>query len=75
MRTSEPSWIEPAMRDEAIRRLREGDDSLSREWVGLVMGRFIAITLSRMDQTRAAICDAHIEQGTGQSGSTADQSR
>ena len=52
MSKAEPQWIEPEMRDEAIRRLREGDPSLSKEWLKLVTGRFAAITQSRMDQAR-----------------------
>lgn len=63
MSKAEPQWIEPEMRDEAIRRLREGDPSLSKEWLKLVTGRFAAITQSRMDQARAAI---HATRSDGQ---------
>lgn len=74
MRSNEPSWIEPEMRDEAIRLLREGDFALSREWVKIVASRYSAITLARLDQAHKAICDACNEHGAGKPGITTDES-
>jgi len=57
MSEEQPKWLEPELRAEAIRRLREGDHALVNEWLSLVTGRFAAFIDSQIDQTTASIRD------------------
>lgn len=52
-----PTWLEPELHQEAIHKIREGDKSVSEEWMRLVTGRYAAIIQSNMDQIRAALRD------------------